>query len=303
MCSRIFQNGYNRINFSKIIVKMKETNITPKPKYHIQWEPLPDNFTLPENAVEDIYHHLLASALREMLELGGFIQPNMLITSHLGIAAIVNEKVAIESPDWCYIPSVFSDNLSVFDRGYIPHVDGDIPAIVIEFISERDRGEYSSNSIYPYGKWFFYERVLKVPIYIIFDPYLGNMEVYQLKYQQYEFQERDREGRYWLDSMNLFIGVWQGKKGENTGNWLRFWDASGKLLPWSNEQIEASYQQGVKQGKFDLIMHLLRRKGELKSELKAKFQELSSEDLDMLAEELLEFSPAWDFSQWLEITK
>jgi hypothetical protein len=43
-----------------------------------------------------------------------------------------------------------------------------IPAIVLEFISETEGGEYSINPHYPYGKWYFYERILQVPVYGIF---------------------------------------------------------------------------------------------------------------------------------------
>jgi hypothetical protein len=51
---------------------------------------------------------------------------------------------------------------------------------VKEFISETEGGEYSINPHYPYGKWYFYERILQVPVYIIFQAQTGELEVYRL---------------------------------------------------------------------------------------------------------------------------
>ena len=43
----------------------------------------------------------------------------------------------------------------------------------------KDGGEYSFKRTYPPGKWFFYEQILQVPIYIIFAPDGGLLEYYE----------------------------------------------------------------------------------------------------------------------------
>ncbi|MFM6435437.1 MAG: hypothetical protein ACKPGW_09855, partial [Microcystis panniformis] len=43
--------------------------------------------------------------------------------------------------------------------------------------------------------------------------------------------------------INLFLGVWQGKKAEFTTNWLRWWDKSGNLLLWGSELVEQEKQR------------------------------------------------------------
>jgi len=108
----------------------------------------------------------------------------------------------------------------------------------MEFISETEGGEYSINPHYPYGKWYFYERILQVPVYIIFQPQSGELEVYRLVSGKYELQKADENYRYWLAEIGLFLGVWQGKKAEMTAYWLRWWDQSGNLLLWGSERIE-----------------------------------------------------------------
>ncbi|MFM7792814.1 MAG: hypothetical protein ACKO90_33590, partial [Microcystis panniformis] len=48
---------------------------------------------------------------------------------------------------------------------------------------------------------------------------------------------------YWIAEINLFLGVWQGKKAEFTTNWLRWWDKSGNLLLWGSELVEQEKQR------------------------------------------------------------
>ncbi|WP_448564723.1 hypothetical protein [Trichothermofontia sp.] len=65
------------------------------------------------------------------------------------------------------------------NRGsYTPHLQGDIPAIVLELLSDTDGREYSAPQTYPPGKFFFYEQILQVPNYGIFDSATGKLELY-----------------------------------------------------------------------------------------------------------------------------
>ncbi|MCA2575628.1 MAG: Uma2 family endonuclease, partial [Microcystis sp. M41BS1] len=112
-----------------------------------------------------------------------------------------------------------------------------------EFISETEGGEYSINPHYPYGKWYFYEQILQVPVYGIFQPKTGELDVYCLVAGKYEQQLPDENNRYWIKELNLFIGIWQGSKAEFTTNWLRWWDKSGNLLLWGSERVaQTEYQ-------------------------------------------------------------
>ena len=36
----------------------------------------------------------------------------------------------------------------------------------------------------------------------------------------------------------MYLGVWQGKKEERDGYWLRWWDELGNILPWAVELVE-----------------------------------------------------------------
>jgi hypothetical protein len=204
----------------------------------ITWEKLPSDFIFPDEPVESSLQPLLAEALRESLELAGLILASSLIASNFGICATVGDKTVVKAPDWVYVSSVQSPPAGEIRRSYTPHVEGDTPSIVIEFISETEGGEYSINPHYPYGKWYFYERILEVPIYVIFHPKTGELDVYRLGTSKYEQQLPDEDHRYWIEEIGLFLGVMRGKKAETVANWLRWWDQSGNLLLWGSEQVE-----------------------------------------------------------------
>ncbi len=53
----------------------------------ISWDPLPEDFQLEDEPVENTSGPILAGALRESLELAGFIQPQMLIASNFALCA------------------------------------------------------------------------------------------------------------------------------------------------------------------------------------------------------------------------
>ena len=127
-------------------------------------------------------------------------------------------------------------------RSYTPHAEGNNAEIVIEFISATEGTEYSIAPHYPYGKWYFYEQILKVPVYVIFHPYTGVLEVYCLIDDGYQIQKPDQNQRYWIESIGLFLGVWIGKKAEQHGYWLRWWDRSENLLLWGSELVEQERQ-------------------------------------------------------------
>jgi hypothetical protein len=113
----------------------------------------------------------------------------------------------------------------------------------MEFLSDIDGKEYSSKKTFPPGKWYFYEQILQVPVYIIFDPDGGLVEFHQLENGRYELKQPDENGRNWIDSMGLFLGTWQGTKEGRTGYWLRWWDKEGNLLPWAVERLEQESQR------------------------------------------------------------
>ncbi|MEH2227372.1 Uma2 family endonuclease [Nostoc sp.] len=211
--------------------------------YQITWEKLPDDYKLPDDPVDNINQPALAAALTESLQLAGKIPANALTTTNYGICATLNNKMVIKAPDWAFISKI-NVNREEVTRSYTPQLQGDIPVIVMEFISDTQEAEYSIKATYPPGKWFFYERILKVSNYIIFEPDSGSVEMYRLQNtEQYILQEPDENQRYWIAEMNLYLGVSQGTRENRAGKWLRWWDEQGNLLPWGSELAQQERQR------------------------------------------------------------
>jgi Uma2 family endonuclease len=253
---------------------MVATPPTHRPKLRvpqITWDKLPDAYILPDDPVDNIYQPLLAEGLRDGLETMGLASAQSLLPTNYGICATVDGTIVVKAPDWAYVPTISVSREQV-ERSYTPHLQGDPPVVVMEFLSETDGGEYSSKQMYPYGKWFFYEQILAVPNYIIFDIDGGLLEFYQLQEGRYVLDLPNPEGRHWIEEMGLFLGTWQGERAERTGYWLRWWTAQGELVPWATERANQAESKA--------------KEAELKAkeaELKAKEAELKAKEAEQLA--------------------
>ncbi len=226
------------------VVQVSPARLNAMPE--VLWKKLPEDFQLDEEPVENTGQPLLAGALRESLELAKYIKPEMLIASNFALCATIDGQFIAKAPDWVYVASVLPSAKEIDRKSYTPNLEGEVPTIVLEFLSDKDGSEYSVKRTYPPGKWFFYEQILKVPFYGILEPVTGLLELYQLQNGRYELQTPNEQNRYWIAPMSLFLGTWQGKKEERTGYWLRWWEATGNLLLWAVEKVqvaEANAQQ------------------------------------------------------------
>lgn len=215
---------------------------TPFQQLSITWPLLPEDFILPDDPVENTDQPLLAAALRQPLMAFPESQ-DALIVSNFALCAAIDERIICKAPDWMYIRPVEVWRESRPRRSYTPHTEGTIPQVVMEFLSATYGEEYSVESTENIGKWFFYERVIQVPRYVIFRPNTGRVEVYSLDSGQYQRQTPDDSGRFWIPGLDLFLGVWEGTHEGRTGYWLRWWDAQGNILLWSEERVEQERQR------------------------------------------------------------
>ncbi len=223
------------------------TAVVPEPfsSLTITWNPLPDTYPLPDDPVEDESHPKLAAALSDALthNVPTFAQ-DTLIVSNFALCATVNQRTICKAPDWMLVHPLSPRADGLPRRSYTPHAEGPVPLVVMEFLSTRHQGEYSMRRTGQLGKWFFYEQVIRVPIYVIFRPLQGTLEVHRLdEFGHYKPVEADAHNRYPIPVLDLRLGIWSGTYGDRAGHWLRWWDSSGVLLPWSEERASAAQQQ------------------------------------------------------------
>ena len=222
---------------------MTATSPPESTTYSIDWEKLPDDFILPDDPANNINQPAIAAALTESLQLAGRLPETAFTSTNYGICATVSGKIVVKAPDWTYVPHVTVARSEIV-RSYTPQLQGDRPAIALEFLSDTDGSEYSVKETYPPGKFFFYERILQVPNYGIFEPVAGALELYRLgSTGRYRLEPANEEGRFWIPEMQLFLGAWQGSRQNREGYWLRWWDERGDLLLWGAERVEAERQR------------------------------------------------------------
>jgi Uma2 family endonuclease len=113
--------------------------------------------------------------------------------------------------------------------------DGRVPDVVVELVSEStehvDRGR----------KKTIYERVLRVPFYVIYDPFSARLDVFQLDsgHRHYVAVEADGEGRCEVSSLGLLLGVVNGTWRGVEAPWLRWIDPAGNVLRTADEIVHA----------------------------------------------------------------
>ncbi|MBC7516011.1 MAG: Uma2 family endonuclease, partial [Alkalinema sp. FL-bin-369] len=87
-----------------------------------------------------------------------------------------------------------------------------------------------------------YERILRVPFYVVFDRYEQQLRVFVLEQARYRSVELD-EPRYWFEPLELGIGIWTGKYYGIEGKWLRWYDRSGN---WIQTSAESAIQEMIR---------------------------------------------------------
>ncbi|NJO40152.1 MAG: Uma2 family endonuclease [Cyanobacteria bacterium RU_5_0] len=157
-----------------------------------------------------------------------------------------------EAPDWFYVPNVppmLEGQIRrsyVFWREYVP------PMIAIELASgdgaeERNRTPLSSNmkkdGTRP-GKFWVYERIIRIPYYAIYEVKNGTLEVYHLTDFSYQKIPLNQRNHYSIAPMGIELGLWRGVfLNQPEQLWLRWWDADGNLLLLSSEVAEQERQR------------------------------------------------------------
>jgi Uma2 family endonuclease len=112
--------------------------------------------------------------------------------------------------------------------------DGRGPDLVIELLSDSTaRGDRTT-------KWEAYQRRLRVPEYIWFDPYTAELAGFALRNGVYESMPVDEQGRLVSRRLGLLLVPWMGEYGGEEATWLRWATPDGAILPTGEEQAEAA---------------------------------------------------------------
>ena len=163
--------------------------------------PLPDHTQLPEEDgtfVKNFQEHPQSIILTDLI--GPVLQGlhpdgQYAIGQDCGIYWRETEPLekGAEAPDWFYVPNVPPTLENQIRRSYVLWREFMAPMIVLEFASgdgseERDATPLSYSEIGSQrpGKFWVYERIMRIPFYGIYEINSGRLEVYSLNNGSYQ---------------------------------------------------------------------------------------------------------------------
>jgi len=129
---------------------------------------------------------------------------------------------------------------------YVIWQEGVSPLLAVELLSpgteKEDLGQTLRDVSQPPTKWEVYERILRIPYYVVFDRYTDRWRAFILQGERY--QELNLEsGQLWIPSLELGLGLWPGSYDGINRQWLRWWDGQGNWIPTVAEQREQEKQR------------------------------------------------------------
>ncbi len=159
------------------------------------------------------------------------------------------EKGAV-APDWFYVSNVPPKLDGEIRRSYVLWREFIAPLIAFEFASgdgteERDTTPLSRTDfgeVSKPGKFWVYERIIRMPYYGIYEINNGKLEVYRLMDGFYQLLTANERGHYPIAPLDVELGLWQGSYLNQTQLWLRWWDKQGNLLLIGDERAEKAEQ-------------------------------------------------------------
>ena len=227
---------------------------------------LPTMYDLPsenheENGV-DQFHSFQSELLWLTFFPANYRSDRIFSACDLNLYYDVHHQNWYKRPDWfgvVGVPKLYDDE--DLRLSYVIWQEGVSPHIVVELLSpsteKEDLGESRLNtsqnrasrngasqngqSEKPPAKWDVYEKILRIPYYVIFSRYTDRMRVFTLQSDRYVEQDL-AESKIWMPEIELGIGLWQGRyKGVNR-LWLRFYDANNDWILLEAEKLELDKQ-------------------------------------------------------------
>lgn len=219
---------------------------------HPPKEVLPTMYDLPsedpeEPGLPDEFHIFQPQLLRETFCPLNYPADDVFVASDLNLYYDARHPLWYKRPDWFIVLGVsrFSQQQDL-RLSYVMWQEGVSPFLVVELLSPsteaEDLGQNLREVNKPPTKWEVYERILRVPYYVVFDRYTNQLRAFSLlptRYQELSLPNH----RLWLEDVQIGLGLWQGSYQDTEGVWLRWYDATGSWIPTQAEKTEQERQQ------------------------------------------------------------
>jgi Uma2 family endonuclease len=217
-------------------------------------ETMPTMYDLPselvgESGLPDEFHCLQATLLSETCHPANCPSDEILLASDLNLYYDPRHTQWYKRPDWYMVLGVpRAAEQQELRLSYVIWQEGVAPFLAVELLSpgteSEDLGQRLREINQPPTKWEVYERILRIPYYVVYDRYENNLRVFNLLGGRYEAIALP-ENRFWLEQLELGLGLWRGVYRGASGLWLRWYDHSG-WLPTLAEKADAERQRADK---------------------------------------------------------
>ncbi|NER84727.1 MAG: Uma2 family endonuclease [Leptolyngbya sp. SIO1D8] len=219
-------------------------------------ETLPTMYDLPSEdpakpGLPDEFHDHQPALLSLILRLADYADDNFFTGKDLNFYYDVRHSWWYKRPDWFLsvgVPRLY-DNQDM-RLSYVVWQEGVNPFVVVELLSpgthREDLGETEPQPDTPPDKWTVYEKILRVPYYIVFDRYTDDFRAFKLNAGRYEALNLS-EGRLWLPELNIGLGLWQGRYKQIERLWLRWYDETGNWFLPPSEQVTQEQQRTARE--------------------------------------------------------
>jgi Uma2 family endonuclease len=235
------------------------------------WETLPTMYDLKsedpeEPGLPDEFHAIQPQLLKETLRPKTYGLEDVFVGTDLNVYYDVKHPQWYKRPDWFVALGVTrSQSQEDLRLSYVMWQEGVVPFLVVELLSpgteDEDLGQTLQDVEKPPTKWNVYERVLRVPYYVVFSRYTGVMRVFEMRGMRYQELEVEND-RFWISEIGLGLGVWEGRYESVEGRWLRWYGEDGAWLSTLQQQVDQMTSQlGEEQLRSERLIEQLRALG------------------------------------------
>lgn len=210
---------------------------------------LPTMYDLPsedpeEPGVPDEFHIHQPQLLRETFQPSNCDPDEIFIGTDINLYYDVRHFNWYKRPDW--FAAIGVDRLYEghdLRWSYVTWQEGISPFIAIELLSpnteNEDLGRTVSKRGQPPTKWKVYEKILRVPYYIVFSRYTNEWQAFHNVAGEYQPVELT-DGWLLIPQLELRLGLWQGQFQNIDRLWLRWFTLDGELLLTESEKAAAA---------------------------------------------------------------
>ncbi|ACC84081.1 Uma2 family endonuclease [Nostoc punctiforme] len=219
------------------------------------WETLPTMYDLPsdnpeEPGLPDDFHFLQPLLLYLTFQPINWNPELVYSAADLNLYYDLQHPLWYKRPDWFGVVGVGKLYKGQdFRLSYVTWQEPANPFVVVELLSpgteDEDLGRrIESAADKPPSKWEVYERILRIPYYIVFSRYTNKLQAFQLVGGHYEPMNLT-EGRLLMPEIDLSLGLWQGSFRDIERLWLRWFTLAGELIPAPTEEASAATQRAI----------------------------------------------------------